>query len=235
MLCNKRIIALIPARAGSKSISGKNLAPLAGKSLLVRAVDCARAVSSVDRVIVSSDGPDILEAGRVAGAEAWERPAHLSTDAALVIDTIRDVIARLRAEGETAGVMILLEPTCPLRSPEDVRACLRLVAEEGYDSAATVKEAELNPHRAWRLEGNAVVPYMDGAAPWLPRQKLAPAYQLSGGCYAFRMDELPPGSPGLLYGRMGAVVVPRERSVDVDNPVDLILAEALLSRMADFG
>lgn len=228
MIQGERVVALIPARAGSKSIPHKNLALLGGKPLLTRAVDIARAVPEIDRVIVSSDGDAILAAAAAAGAEAWRRPDHLATDAALVNDTIQDVIARLRAEADHADVMILLEPTCPLRSVQDVRGCLHKLIEEQLDSVTTFKEATLNPHRAWRLENGVPVSYMEGATPWLPRQKLPPAYQASGSVYAFRLSTMPLNTHSLIYGATGGIVVPRERSVDIDEPIDLIMANAML-------
>ena len=85
------------------------------------------------------------------GAEVYARPPQLATDEALVIDAIKDLLARLQAERGRAEWVILLEPTCPLRSADDVRKCLELVAQGRYDSVATFKEADLNPHRAWRL------------------------------------------------------------------------------------
>lgn len=230
MLQGERIVALIPARAGSKSIPNKNLALLGGKPLLVHAIDAALAVPEIDAVIVSSDGDAILAAARAAGAQAWQRPDHLATDQALVKDTIRDVIDRLQAAGEAADIMVLLEPTCPLRSPADIADCLRKLAEERLDSVATFKEADLNPHRAWRLEQGRPVSYMENATPWLPRQKLPAAYQLSGSVYAFRTATLPAEGPGLLYGASGGIPVPRERSVDIDGPLDLMVAEAMLRR-----
>ncbi len=221
-------MAVVPARGGSKSIPRKNLAPLGGRPLIAWSIEVGRASRMVDRVLVSTDDREIGDAAASLGAEVYWRPAELATDDAVVIDTLRDVIRRLKEEGETADILVLLEPTCPLRSVEDVDQCVELVAE-GRDSAATFRSAELHPHRAWRIVDGAPQPFIDGAVPWLPRQKLPPAFQLNGAVYAVRMDCLLDESEiGLLVGRTAAVVMPPERSVDIDTVHDLAVAEALL-------
>ena len=228
MLNGQRVIAIVPARGGSKSIPGKNIRPLQGKPLLAWSVDVAKQVSEIDRVIVSTDDAQIAGVGRRHGAEVYARPPHLATDDALVIDALKDLLHRLETEGETAEWVILLEPTCPLRSADDVRSCLKLVAERGFDSAATFKEAELNPHRAWRLEDGVPEVFIPGAIPWLPRQKLPKAYQLNGAVYVFRAKLLGQEARSLLVGKPGAVLMPRERSQDIDDGIDFMIVEALL-------
>lgn len=228
MLNGKRVIAVIPARGGSKSIPGKNIRPLQGKPLLAWSIDVAKHVSEIDRIIVSTDDDEIASVGREYGAEVYTRPAHLATDEALVIDALKDLLARLESEGEKAEWIILLEPTCPLRTADDVRACMKLLAKDGYDSVATFKEADLNPHRAWRITDGLPEVFVDGAIPWLPRQKLPKAYQLNGAVYLFRASLLEKGAKSLLVGKLGAVLMPRDRSQDIDDKVDFMIVEALL-------
>jgi CMP-N,N'-diacetyllegionaminic acid synthase len=228
-----RVIAVIPARAGSKSVPRKNIRPLGGKPLIQWSIEVARAVKAIDRIIVSTDGAEIAAVARMAGAEIYDRPAALATDTAQVTDALRDLIRRLRSEGEAAEVMVLLEPTAPLRLAGDVAQCLEMMAVRALDCVATFKEADLNPHRAWRLADGNPEMFIPGADPWLPRQALPPAYQLNGCVYAFSIDGLMQGlgkaGQSLLFGRTGAVLMPRERSIDIDTLVDFAAAEALLS------
>lgn len=230
MLNGKRVIAVIPARGGSKSVPGKNIRSLGGKPLLAWSIDVARQVSEIDRIIVSTDDAQIASVGRTYGAEVYARPPHLATDEALVIDALKDLLQTLQAEGETPEWVILLEPTCPLRTADDVRDCLELVAQGGYDSVATFKDAELNPHRAWRLVDGVPEVFIAGAVPWLPRQKLPKAYQLNGAVYVFRANLLAKEAKSLLVGKLGAVLMPRDRSQDIDDSVDFIIVEALLKK-----
>ena len=97
MLNGKRVIAVIPARGGSKSVPGKNIRPLGGKPLLAWSIDVARQVSEIDRVIVSTDDAQIASVGRHYGAEVYARPPHLATDEALVIDALKDLLQTLQA------------------------------------------------------------------------------------------------------------------------------------------
>jgi N-acylneuraminate cytidylyltransferase len=228
MLNGQRVIAVIPARGGSKTVVGKNIKLLGGKPLLVWSVDVARQVSEIDRIIVSTDDREIASVARAHGAEVYERPAHLATDEALVIDALKDLLERLQAEGEKPEWMILLEPTCPLRSVDDVRDCLKLAAERDLDSVATFKDADLNPHRAWKLHDGVPEVFIPGAIPWLPRQKLPKAFQLNGAVYLFRTSLLAHESRSLLAGKLGAVLMPKNRSTDIDDHVDFMIAEALL-------
>ena len=152
-------------------------------------------------------------------------PLTLATDEALVIDALRDLIGTLRKEGESAEIMVLLEATSPLRTPGDVQACLEKLVREGLDSVATFHEAKLNPHRAWKIEDGRPEVFIPGAVPWLPRQKLPKAYQLNGVVYAFRIDRLREDTPSLLFGKSGAVVIPNEKVLDIDDERDFLLAE----------
>jgi len=226
----ERVIAVVPARGGSKGVPHKNIVPLGGKPLLAWPIDVARAVGSIDRVIVSTDDDAIAEAAKAHSAEVYRRPARLATDSSLVIDALRDLIATLKAEGEPARVMVLLEATCPFRAVEDVEACLELLVGRDLDSVATFNEAELNPHRAWTIEGGAPAPFIHGADPWQPRQQLPKAYQLNGAVYAFRTDRLPGDTTALVYGKSAAHIIPAERCLDIDTAFDFAIAETLLTR-----
>ncbi len=158
------------------------------------------------------------------------RPDRLATDQALVIDVIKDILSTLRSEHETAEILLLLEPTCPFRSAEDVLSCLRLVASGECDSAATFVDAELNPHRAWKIAGQTPETFIPGAIPWLPRQQLPEAYQLNGAVYAARIEGLLQSDRSFLFGRPGAVKMPRNRSIDINDPIDLMLAQLVAGK-----
>jgi CMP-N-acetylneuraminic acid synthetase len=201
---------------------------LAGKPLLAWTIEVARQVNEIDRIVVSTDDLEIASVAREFGAEVYARPAHLATDEALVIDALKDLLETLGAEQDTPEWVVLLEPTCPLRTADDVRDCLKLVAQGGYDSVATFKDADLNPHRAWRLVDGVPEVFIPGAVPWLPRQKLPKAYQLNGAVYVFRAKLLAHESESLLAGKLGAVLMPRDRSQDIDDNLDFIIVEALI-------
>jgi CMP-N,N'-diacetyllegionaminic acid synthase len=230
MVNGERVIAVIPARGGSKSVPGKNTRDLGGKPLLAWSIEVAQQVTGIDRIIVSTDDAAIGAIALARGAEVYPRPSHLATDEALVIDAIKDLYGTLRKEGEPCEWIVLLEPTCPLRTANDVSECLQLLGQGRYDSVATFKDADLNPHRAWRLVDDVPEVFIPGAVPWLPRQKLPKAYQLNGAVYAFRASLVAQEARAILVGRMGAVLMPRERSQDIDDSVDFQIVEALLGK-----
>lgn len=228
-MSSPRTIAIVPARAGSKGLAGKNLLCVGGMSLVARAVTVARQVTSIDEVIVSTDGEDIAVEAKRCGASVHWRPPHLAADDSPVIDTVRHVRDELRVAGHPARYGALLEPTTPLRSVADVERCVAAV-HGGADSAATFTEAAVHPHRTFALEDGVVRPYIDGAVAWLPRQALRPrAYQLSGSAYAFDLERFPDSGLSFLFGRVAPVIIPRERSIDIDDEVDLRIVEAHLA------
>ncbi len=222
------VVAVIPARGGSKGIPDKNLRLLGGKTLLQRSIDCAQAVDSIDDVVVTTDSADISAHAESCGAKVVNRPPELSADDSLVIDAIRHTRDVLVSRGVMHQVIVLLEPTSPLRLPGDVTACIQLLVEHDLDSVATFAEASLNPHRAWRLSDGMAAPFIEGAIPWTRRQDLPDAYELNGAVYAFRPDLLDRDGPGLLGGNMSGIVMPKERSIDIDDEIDLAVTELLL-------
>jgi CMP-N,N'-diacetyllegionaminic acid synthase len=224
----KSIVALVPARGGSKSVANKNIYPLRGKPLISYTIESALQVEEIDRVIVSTDSDTIGYIAVGCGAEYYKRPPHLASDTSLVVDTIRYVHKILIDEGENPDIFLLLEPTCPLRMREDISDCISLLKDKNYDSVATFKEADLNPIRAWKIDNDSPAPFIRDADPWQPRQRLPPAYQLNGAVYAFYIERLPVNGNSLLFGRSGAVIIPKARSVDIDDHLDFLIVESIM-------
>jgi CMP-N,N'-diacetyllegionaminic acid synthase len=222
------VVALIPARGGSKSIPYKNLHALGGKPLLAWPVEVALATRAIDRVLVSTDDARIAGAARELGAEVIDRSPELASDTALVIDVIRQVAADLAPAGRSVDIMVLLEATSPFRSPEMITRCLERMVREKLDSIATFHAADINPERTWRIENGEPRPFIDGAIPWKPRQMLTPAFQLNGAVYAFRPDRLPASGASLLFGKTGAEIVSPDEVIDIDDEKDFFIADAIL-------
>jgi CMP-N,N'-diacetyllegionaminic acid synthase len=234
MINNQKVIAIIPARGGSKGIPYKNIKKLVGKPLISWTIDTAKETPEIDRIIVSTDDEKIAEVAEKFGAEVFMRPSEIAQDLSPMIDTVLNIRERLEAAGDLDGseYMVLLQPTSPLRTADDISQCLELLSdkETNYDSVATFKEADLNPHRAWAIFDNNPKVFIEGASPWLQRQQLPGAYQLNGAVYASKFAKLEKGNFSFLFGNAGAVVMPKERSVDIDDMIDWQLAEILLSQ-----
>lgn len=219
----KTAVALIPAREGSKSIPDKNLATLGKHSLVGHAVLQCIESNVFNDIYVSTDGQNIAKEGLKHGAKVHRRSKMLASDTSLVIDTVKQFISELnnKATSKTPDFLALIEPTTPLRTPQNIIDCMKLICEGGYDSVATFRHAALNPNRAWKLHKGRPTPYFDQSDPWSPRQKLEPSYQLSGSVYILDLNKFNDQTESLLFGHSGALIVDEKISVDIDNQLDL--------------
>ena len=222
------VVALIPARGGSKGIPRKNLREVGGSTLLQRAIDCAMAARMVTRTVVTTDDDEIAARSEEVGCEVVRRPTEMAEDTSPVIDAVRHARDVLVGGGAAVDAIVLVQPTSPLRVPDDVDGCLDLLFERSLDGVATFTEASLNPHHAWKLEDHHPTPFIEGVDPWVRRQDLPEAYELNGAVYAFRPWVLDVAGPGILKGRTAGLAMPRERSLDIDDEIDLALAELLV-------
>lgn len=225
-----RVLGLICARGGSKGIPGKNLTHLAGKPLIVHTIEAARQATRLDRVVVSTDSEDIATSARMHGAEVpFLRPAELAAD-----DTpgIAPVLHGLRwlAEHQSyhAQFVMLLQPTSPLRTAEDINAAVELLDNAQADAVVSVTRAAQHPywHKRVRDDGT-LAPFLDVGVTPTQRQNLPPAYALNGAIYLCRSKTLL-ARESFYADRTLAYVMPEERSLDIDTPWDLYLAELVL-------
>ena len=226
----KNILVIIPARGGSKGIPGKNIREFAGKPLIVHSIEAAMKCALVTRIVVSTDDDDIAEVAKAHGAQVIKRPSELAADTSLVIDAMRYTVRKVEEEGEEVDVVILLEPTSPLRRTEDIEKCIEVLLEDKADSAATFTNADVSPNRLWRVTDDVVEPYIKGAIPWLPRQKQPKAFELTGQIYALSKKILfaDEDSISTVSGRVFPVITPRETALDIDTELDFIVAEKVM-------
>ncbi len=230
MIIGERVIAVIPVRGGSKGIPRKNECDLGGHPLMAWAIQTARCCRpEIDRVIVSTEDETLACTAKRYGAEVYPRSAHLASDTVGVHQVLLDLRSRLKEEGETAKYWVLLEAPSAFRSPELLREALSLL-ESGYTSAASFRKARTHPIQAWKLLDGSISTYIPDANPWVTRQELPEAYELTGEVYAFEIDALRRESASLLQGRCGAVLVDSDLSVDINSPWDLELARVLFPR-----
>ena len=224
------ILALIPARSGSKGVKNKNIHPLNGRPLVEWSILSAKRVKKIDRIIVSTDGDLISSVVKELSVEVMQRPSDLAQDGSLVVDAIRYTINELSKQNYQVDYLILLEPTSPLRSEDDINNVI-LELENGVDSVATFCQAALNPHRAWSIDNKKPSVFIEGAVPWMPRQKLPNAWELNGAVYGINVKRfLSHDGVSLLFGNSSAVIMPEERSVDIDNLFDLAMVEAIMKK-----
>jgi CMP-N-acetylneuraminic acid synthetase len=229
----KQILGLIPARGGSKGVPNKNLRPLAGKPLLAYTIDAARASARLSRVVLSTDDAAIAAAGQALGAEVpFMRPADLAADDTPMLPVLQHAVRTLAGTGFHTDVLVLLQPTSPLRSAEHIDAAVDLLVRTGCDSVVSVVEVphQFSPVSVMRMAGDRLSPYAPG--PLVTRRQDKPRLYARNGpaVLAVRVSVLAGGS---LYGEDSrALVMTPEASVDIDGPSDFDYAEYLLARAA---
>ncbi len=226
---DKKILGVIPARAGSKGIPGKNIKPLAGKPLIVHTIKAALASSVFDFLLVSTDSEDIAAVSLSAGAEApFLRPAELATDSAKSSDVMRHAMAWYENRGEKFDWVAILQPTSPLRSPEDIVNSCKLMIERHAKAIVSVCETTHHPWLSNTLPDNHCLEYFIRPEANQPRQQLPAFYQLNGAIYLIQWDYFLKNDS--FYGpQTYAYIMPKDRSVDIDTPLDFALADVLLA------
>jgi CMP-N-acetylneuraminic acid synthetase len=214
-------LALIPARSGSKGIPGKNVRMFAGRPLLAWATKVGRKVC--DRAVVSTDDPTYAAAGRV---DVILRPPGLATDETPMLPVIQHALKSL--EPWRPDVVVLLQPTQPLRTPGHVRAALKLLEETGADSVVSVVEVppHYRPEYVMTIHGvGCLHPYLANDSNPTRRQDAQSAYSRDGTVYAIRRQTIEDGS---LYGQdCRPLLIPRGESVNLDTEEDWTMAEAM--------
>lgn len=232
MLDSALTLALIPARGGSKGLPHKNLLDFAGKPLIAWSIEAALASQACDRVVVSTDDPEIAEIGRAYGAEVpFLRPAEFAQDASPTIDMIAHAIGWLREhEGVIFDVLALVEPTSPLREPSDIDGCVaRLLGTPGAESVVTVAPAE-SAHPVFTVvldEAGHLAPYVDADFRVLRRQELEPAYYFDGTMYAAKVGPLLERRT-FYHDATYGFVVPRWKAIEIDDMYDFVAAQAIM-------
>jgi CMP-N,N'-diacetyllegionaminic acid synthase len=223
---NRRVLAVIAARGGSKGLPGKNLLPLSGLPLIGWTIRAAKASRLIDRLILSSDDQEIIRVAQGLGCEApFVRSSALATDTATSLDVVLDAVDRIPGY----DVVVLLQPTSPLRTAGDIDGTVSLL--ESQKSAVSVTEALAHP---WLVYGNddagLLTPFVqvqDGVS--LRRQDLPMAWALNGAVYAADVDWLK-GSHGFVRGgQTGFWPMSAETSIDIDTEQDFDLAGQMLA------
>jgi CMP-N-acetylneuraminic acid synthetase len=225
------IVALICARGGSKGLPGKNIRPLAGKPLIVWAIDQARSVERIDRVIVSTDSDSIATIAREAGAETpFLRPVELAQDNSPEWLVWRHALNVLKeSDGAYPDALIVVPATAPLRAVEDLERCLEEYEKGGVDMVITVTDAHRSPYF------NMVKIHLDGAASLVippedsivRRQDAPMVYDMTTVAYV-ASPEFVMTRNGTFDGRVRYVHIPAERALDIDTPLDFRIAECLM-------
>ncbi|MBI3087393.1 MAG: acylneuraminate cytidylyltransferase family protein [Candidatus Omnitrophica bacterium] len=225
-----RYACLIPARGTSKRFPRKNIAPLKGKPVLGYTVEAAKASGLFPEVWVSTDDAEIADVARQFGASVHDRAASLAGDAARLVDVCLDFTEWLAQRGTPADVLCLILPTAALMRPEDLRGGAAMLDERKADFVMAVTTFLEAPFWALHEVDGYLRPFF-GKDYLVASQQLPKVWVDSGYFYFMRVDAL--RRERALYGeRLVGYPIPRERSVDIDEPAHLVIAEALMDAQA---
>jgi CMP-N-acetylneuraminic acid synthetase len=219
------VLAVIPARRGSKGLPLKNLRLLDGVPLIVHSIRAALAASGVTTVVVSTEDEEIAGIAEAHGATVVKRPAELATDTAQNNAVVRHAI---EARGAVEKVVVLLQPTSPLRTAAQIDACIAAVFD-GAKSAMTITEVDHHPGKAVIIDHELIEPFTSDADMEAQRQAMREVYRQNGAVYAIGVADFLAQDRFYLRPCRG-VLVPREDSIDIDSEIDLMLAELILKQ-----
>ncbi|MEO9825099.1 MAG: acylneuraminate cytidylyltransferase family protein [Paracoccaceae bacterium] len=217
-----KLFAIVPVRSGSKGLPGKNLKRLGGVALWERAV--AHGLQAGAEVLVTTDNVDILGQGAREGVRIIERPAELAMDATPMDPVMMHVLEHIDGPAQ----VVLLQPTSPMRIQEDIAACVALHASGRFDLVKTLTMADAGILKYGTMEDGRFVPVSDPAYCFTNRQNLPSVMKPNGAVYVFDKDWFLQNG-GFATDRIGGVVMPPERSFDIDTEADFARAEALLT------
>lgn len=224
---NRKILAVITARAGSKRLPNKNILNLAGKPLIAWTIEAAAESKYIDKLIVSTDSEEIKEVSLKYGAEVpFMRPAELATDTTDSMVVLNHAIDYFK---EQFDYILLLQPTSPLRTVEDIDHAMEMLNE---NTLAVVSVCEMEHSPLWANilpENHSMEGFIRPEIKGLRSQDLPKFYRLNGALYISEMEEFF-FNHGFFGKNTKAYIMPIERSVDIDNSLDMHFAEFLLQR-----
>jgi CMP-N-acetylneuraminic acid synthetase len=223
------ILAIIPARGGSKRLPRKNILPLAGKPLINYSIEAAKSISSIARVVISTDCEEIANTAQAAGGGVpFLRPASLSSDTSSSVDVVRHALEHFKSIGENFDYVLLLQPTSPLRTAAHIQGAIDLLATKKADSVISVCECEHSPLWTNTLDDSlSLENFIPKNVKNMRSQDLPQYYRLNGAIYLTKVEQfLHEGV--LMSGNSVAFKMDSHSSIDIDTKLDFMLAEAIL-------
>jgi len=224
------ILAVVPARSGSKGVKNKNMRKIAGKSLVAMCGEVLRSIEQIQLAVVSTDSQEIVQEAERAGLTApFLRPENLSGD--FVSDI--EVLSHALRESEKFAkhrfdIIIMIQPTSPMRKVEDVIAVLDKLQTGHFDSVFTLSETDSkgHPYKQFAIDGDSIRHYDERGASVIARQELTPTYHKDGLVYALTRECLM--EQQTLLGRKASFVITTRQTVNIDTAEDLAYAEYLM-------
>jgi CMP-N,N'-diacetyllegionaminic acid synthase len=236
MINGKSVLAIIPARGGSKGLPGKNILPLAGKPLIIWSLEAARNSKFIDRCIVSTDDDKIVEIVKEFGGEIpFNRPAHLATDESTTFDVLEHGIQFFKSQSVEFDYLVLLEPTSPLRDSNDIDLSIKILHSNrsNADSIVGVSKVEAT-HPVFDVSINKmglIQPFMGESFKIYRRQEIEELYFFEGSIYVSDIQVLLE-EKNFYHDRTMPFIMPRWKSLEIDEMIDLLTAETIIKNIS---
>jgi N-acylneuraminate cytidylyltransferase len=228
----EKILAIIPARGGSKGIPRKNIRFLAGKPLIAYSIGAALKSKYIDRVVVSTEDEEIAEISKRYGAKVIERPEELATDTAPTEPVLEHVVKWLKEyEGYKTEIIVLLQPTSPLRNSKYIDEALDIFLSSDYDSLLSVCPSHVF---IWKMSENSAYPINYDFKNRPRRQDKEPNYKENGAIYVTEYKNLMKNH-NILGGEIGLYIMLEEYSIEIDTEFDFWLCEQIINRQRGDG
>lgn len=229
MYKGNKILCVIPARGGSKGLPGKNIKNLLGKPLIAYTIEQAQRSKYIDRIIVSTDSKRIAEIASLCGAETpFLRPKNLATDQSSGIDVLLHAVDWMEKKGKYAfDIVVLLHATTPLRNICDIDKSIELLFRTNADNVFSVTPANRNPYfNIVEIDKNKKVRLVK-KGNFATRQSAPEVFDMNASIYVWRKDVLK-NKKAVFLEKSTTYVMPKERSIDIDDYVDFKTAETLM-------
>lgn len=220
------IISIIPARGGSKGLIGKNIKPLNGKPLICHTIEEALKSIHLNGIFVSTDATSIANISKNCGAKIIDRPAELAKDDSTTIDAIFHAIDAIKYASDK-DIIILLQPTSPLRNATDIDSALDIFMKTDCDSVISMCKVEHSPYWYFKYESDKFKPLFGNKGLQMRRQELPDVYRPNGAIYITTIKNLYKNN-GFYCDKIVPYIMPTERSIDIDEEIDFKLAKLLI-------
>jgi CMP-N,N'-diacetyllegionaminic acid synthase len=227
MINGLKVLAIIPARGGSKGLPGKNIINLAGKPLIAWTIEVAKQSKFIDKLILSSDDEEIISVAKKYGCDVpFKRPAELALDSTPGIDPILHAMK----EFPEFDLVICLQATSPLRNSADIDGAIEMCIMQNSPSCISVSPAEQSPYWMFKLDNqNVMMPLLSLDSTVVRRQDLPPVYTLNGAVYVAKSEWIKK-TKSFLSDETTGFIMPVERSIDIDTELDLQIASYILEK-----
>lgn len=230
MLDKHKVVCVIPARGGSKGVPRKNIKPLAGKPLIAYTIEQSLQSKYIDRTIVSTEDSEIADISKQYGAEVpFMRPDALAGDQVATVDVLLQAINWLEEEDKyNFDILVLLHTTTPLRAVKDIDSCIKMLVEAKADNVFSVTEAHRNPYfNMVEVDDNGIAT-LAKKGDFTTRQSAPKVYDMNSSIYVWCKDVLK-NEKKIFLKKSHIYVMPKERSIDIDDNFDFKIAEFLIT------